>query len=325
MISFLQQLKNRLRIDTTTGWSIGVYTGSDPLSLTEYGKNPVMSSKSIKTISAAFIADPFIVKENETYYMFFELMNAITRKAEIGLATSEDCYQWHFDDTVLQTDFHLSYPQVFKSNGNYYMIPSCSKTKNIKLYVAKKFPYEWSFVINLISGASMPDPTVFYHEGYWYLWTTNEQKEMLLYYSQKLISRKWILHPSSPVTKGRYTRQAGRIIRYNDRILRFSQDAFPVYGKRIICFEIIRLTPIAYEEKLIKEPYLLPGKNKWNADRMHHVDLIKNSDHSWIAFVDGYSEDFLFRGLWSFFKRTLLLLTKKTKNACFNNFRSIKQ
>ena len=76
----------------TGEWSIGIYEGNSSLNFydSKHIKNPVLTKESVTDVQASFVADPFMVRENNTCYMFFEVMNRRTHHADIGLATSED-------------------------------------------------------------------------------------------------------------------------------------------------------------------------------------------------------------------------------------------
>jgi hypothetical protein len=109
-------------------WSIGIYAGNSPfdLSTPDNLKNPVITARDITDVTADFVADPFMIRENNKWHMFFEVM---TRKGEIGLAQSSDGLHWDYRQIVLREPFHLSYPYVFKWNDDYYMIPEANQTE----------------------------------------------------------------------------------------------------------------------------------------------------------------------------------------------------
>ena len=77
--------------------------------------NPVLTGSDVTDKSASFVADPFMFHEDGDWYMFFEVEDGAS--ADIGLATSTDGLNWTYDQIVLDTDFHKSYPVVFKFNG----------------------------------------------------------------------------------------------------------------------------------------------------------------------------------------------------------------
>ena len=97
-------------------WSISIFKGSKVTNLKECTeiKNPVISYKDINDIRARFVADPFIIKEDDTLYMFFEVLDDKYSIGRIGVATSTDGCKWEYKKIVLSEEFHLSYPYVFK-------------------------------------------------------------------------------------------------------------------------------------------------------------------------------------------------------------------
>ena len=97
-------------------WSIAIYTGISPFDLQP--APPVLTKADITDIPAAFVADPFMLRRDHTWYMFFEVMNIETRLGEIGVATSNDALNWTYDRIVLREPFHLSYPHVFASRSD---------------------------------------------------------------------------------------------------------------------------------------------------------------------------------------------------------------
>jgi hypothetical protein len=131
-------------------YSIGIYEGSSPLMLKPSSKikNPVLTSKNVSDVPAKYIADPFMIKENRQWYMFFEVINNKTGNGEIGLAISDDGYKWHYKQIVLKEPFHLSYPYIFKVNGDFFMIPESMQSNCIRLYKAEEFPTVWIFEKN---------------------------------------------------------------------------------------------------------------------------------------------------------------------------------
>lgn len=107
-------------------WSIGIYIGKTPFNFFDPGNigNPVLTYKDVEDVSADFVADPFMIRKDDTWYMFFEVMNKQTNQGDIGLAISSDGLNWTYKQIVLDELFHLSYPYVFKWKNEFYMISS---------------------------------------------------------------------------------------------------------------------------------------------------------------------------------------------------------
>lgn len=274
-------------------FSIGIYGGKSILDLNPIPniENPVLTAEDVSDRPALFVADPFMVRENSTWYMFFEIMNSTNYQGDIGLATSNDAVNWHYRQVVLDEPFHLSYPYVFKWNGEYYMIPETYQAKSIRLYKAANFPTDWKFVKTLLTGNDFVDSSIFYFDNRWWLFTTTSKLDGLyLFYSDNLAGQ-WIEHPQSPVIIGdkNITRPGGRVLVVNDEVIRFTQDDYPTYGNQLRAFKIIGLTTSNYKEApLTDKPILSATGTGWNAKGMHQIDLHKMGDDNWIACVDGY-------------------------------------
>jgi hypothetical protein len=273
-------------------WSIGIYTGDTPFDLkpAEGIANPVICAKDVSDIQADFVADPFMVKAGETWHMFFEVMNAGTKKGEIGLATSEDCLTWHYRQIVLREPFHLSYPCVVHWRGEYYMTPETHEANSIRLYRADRFPDKWSLVERIIDGA-WTDPSVFFFDGLCWMFTSraSRQNDMLCLFHAETIEGPWRGHQMNPVVDGdsRIARPGGRVVINGGRVFRFAQDCSIGYGDQVRALEVSELTRLTYGEREIdRSPVLSPGQQAWHRSGMHHVDP-HQVNGLWLACVDG--------------------------------------
>lgn len=92
-------------------WSIGIYEGESPFNIKDSPsvKNPVLSAEQVTDIKCSFVADPFIVKEDSMFYLFFEAFNIESDHADIGLAESNDGYNWNYRQIVLdeKSNYHI--------------------------------------------------------------------------------------------------------------------------------------------------------------------------------------------------------------------------
>jgi hypothetical protein len=273
-------------------WSIGVEEGETPFDLEapKNIRNPVLTADDVKDVNASFVADPFMLIVDSTYYMFFEVFNKDSNHGDIGFAVSNDGKKWTYQHIVLDEPFHLSYPYVFIYEGNYYMIPESHKNSSIRLYVARKFPEKWEYSGNLLSGSDFTDPSILQHNGKWWIFVSSRRNDILrLYYSDKLTG-PWVEHSKSPIIQKDITkaRPAGRIINVDNKLYRISQSAYPRYGTNVNAFEIIDLTTNSYQEiPYERNPILERGTENWNHLGMHHMDAHKTGENRWFACVDG--------------------------------------
>jgi hypothetical protein len=276
-------------------WSIGLLSGPSPFALAPYPgiDNPVLTRRDVSDRRAAFVADPFLLKRGTDWYLFFEVYNRRTERGEIAVATSTDGVGWTYRQVVLVEPFHLSYPYVFEWEGEVYMIPEGQKSGQIRLYRARNFPYRWDFVGPVLDGGTFVDPSIFRHQGLWWLYVeTNPEPrrwDTLRLFSAKELLGPWSEHPSSPVTVAPHTaRPAGRVIHVNGNPVRFAQVCEPDYGTAVRGFEVRTLTVDEYEEAELPSPVLTAsGRAGWTETGMHHLDALPLEDGTWIAAVDG--------------------------------------
>ena len=123
-------------------WTIGIYRSNSPFHFNELQRwmNPLFKAEDVTDVSAKFVADPFLVKEGETWNLFFEVYDNDTKQGDLAVATSKNTWTWNYEKVIIDEPFHLSYPYVFKSQGEYYLIPESYEDNSIRLYKADKFP-----------------------------------------------------------------------------------------------------------------------------------------------------------------------------------------
>jgi hypothetical protein len=282
------------RLFPSTCYSIGIYEGQSPLTLTPSHRinNPVLTFNDVTDVPAKYIADPFMIYERDKWYMYFEVINKKSNKGEIGLATSDNGLAWSYQQIILDEPFHLSYPYVFKNNNNFYMIPESMGANYVRLYKAIEFPSKWSFEKNLIH-YPLVDPSIFKYGNNWWIFACDvvNKYNLHLYYSHDIYD-PWLEHPKSPIVQGRErSRPGGRIITSHGKIIRYAQDNYPYYGRQLRAFHISKLTTEDYEENEISMvPVLKESGRGWNSIGMHNIDPHQLAEDRWIACVDGLTQ-----------------------------------
>jgi hypothetical protein len=284
----------RMHNATSGPWSIGIYEGNDPFHIkpAKDVTNPVLTGADATDIKASFVADPFFIKKDDMYYMFFEIFNITTDQGDISLAQSKDGKKWEYKQVVIDEKFHLSYPYIFKYKDDYYIMPESNNDLSIRLYKATNFPTKWKHIGNIMSGLRFVDSSIIRYNNKWWLFTTPKGDGVLnLYYCDTLLG-DWKAHKSNPIIKfnKNITRPGGRVIKYNNKLYRFTQDTYPTYGNQVLAFEITNLSPTTYSEKQVttnnNENNIIGQSGKgWNKAGMHTVDYIRLKD-KWLAVVD---------------------------------------
>lgn len=248
----------------------------------------IESDKSVLTKSKRVMAaDPFIIKEKNRYYVFFEDLEDYAGHAVLKMQFSDDLKHWSVPKTILKENFHLSFPCVIKDNENYYMLPETVGSLSVRLYKASSENLdEWKLCKVLIQGKRYCDSTILKHNGMYYLFATKDvnmyagQKYELHLYISKHIEGPYTIHPKSPVCVGnKFARNGGGILTIDGRLFRPAQDCEKEYGTQLHMLEITKLTPTEYSEIVVKENILVrPG---------HHLSMVKEeSEGQYILCTD---------------------------------------
>lgn len=274
-------------------WSIGIFTGPSPLDIDADPRvaNPVLTASDVTDVPANFVADPFMIRDASTWYMFFEV-DTIRREGnigKIGMASSKDGYSWKYERIVLEAPYHLSYPYVFRADGDFFMIPETRSTRCVQLYRAVDFPSVWRHEKTLLAGRRFADASIVRHNDCWWLFTDAGNTTLRLYRAADL-DGKWREHPKSPIIKKNpsLARPGGRVLVQGDGVIRLAQDCYPHYGNKVWAFRISELTRHTYREAKIPAPVVQAGGSGWRGLGMHTVDPHCLADGEWIACVDGF-------------------------------------
>ena len=213
-------------------------------------------------------ADPFIVFENGKYFIFYEELYFEKNKGYISVGELDlEKNRLINQRIILEKDYHLSYPFVFKENNIWYMIPESSQNKTVDLYEAERFPYEWKLKKTLLKNIETVDSTFIKKYNIWYLFTNEKQlgispnDELSIYYSEDFLNKefkKLFLNPI--ISDVSCARMGGKFFLKNNKIYRVSQDCSKRYGYRVNINEILEIDKNNYKEQKIE--VLKHPKNK---------------------------------------------------------------
>jgi hypothetical protein len=252
---------------------------------------PVLTAADVTDGYCQSVADPFLVRAADGWYMFFEA--GLYGGGVIALASSADGLHWTYKHFVIDETWHTSFPCVFQQGGVYYMTTESAFHHDVRLYRAEAFPDRWVFDTTLLSGRSFTDPTIFRHGDLWWMLVSNDRSDTCyLYYSHSL-HQGWAEHPLSPIVSGdlKMARPGGRVVTLSEgRLFRLAQDCSSTYGRALRVFQIDTLSTTDFSEHEIPEsPILQADDEGWNADAMHQCDPWWVGDH-WLAAVDGLED-----------------------------------
>lgn len=211
-----------------------------------------------------FWADPFPVKVEGKYFVFFEEYLYNSGKAHISVMELDKSGPGK-PTAVLIRDYHLSYPFLLDWNNRHYMIPETAGNKTVEVYACESFPGDWKLETILLEGVPARDATLFEVDGLWWMFVaiadTESSDELHLFYSSTPLG-PWKPHQKNPVKSDvRNSRPAGKLFYWNNELCRPAQDSSQRYGYGMRINRITELTPSQFREEEVSQ--ILP---QWRKD-----------------------------------------------------------
>ncbi|MEI7724228.1 MAG: hypothetical protein WCK09_03940 [Bacteroidota bacterium] len=308
MIKFLWLLlRNRIRfyyhdLIAAEIWNVGIIT--KPIREVATG-NAGISESEITWLApvslSGYLADPAGFIEDGRLHILAEDYSYDSLKAGI---VEIDPYDVDDHVRVMEGTLHMSYPFVFEHDHVVYCLPECYQSSQITLYrrdsVSRKFIRERT----LLDNVQAVDPTLFFHDGLWWLFFTDRKysnTHLYLYHAQEL-SGEFKPHRLNPVkTDIRSARPAGTPFVHDHELYRPAQDCSRTYGGRIAVNRVLQLTIDDFSEETVK--FIEPAIGSLYNKGMHTISAVGN-----YTLIDGKKYSFNFR---FFFHQLRQKLTRK--------------
>ena len=204
-----------------------------------------------------FIADPFGIEQKGVKYAYYEDFSYDDRCGVIsGGVLDGDPPEVRDARPVIETGQHLSYPYLIEEDGQVYCIPEAHKAGQTLLFKAVELPHRWEYAATLLEDIGAIDPTVFRHDGrWWLLFVTKDprtQTELLQAWYAEHLEGPWEPHANNPLKADVHaTRPGGTPFNAEGELYRPVQDCGETYGRRILINRVIRLTPTEFEEETV--------------------------------------------------------------------------
>ncbi|WP_256758992.1 hypothetical protein [Cohnella sp. WQ 127256] len=234
-------------------------------------------------------ADPFVVNHEGKSYVFYEdYPYRLSKTAHLSAAEVRSDGTLKLYEKIIVEPFHLSYPQVFRIENQYYMLPETSQDRSLRLYRCLRFPDQWTLERRLMQGKDCADSTLFYSEDRYWLFTSHStgseghNSNLYLYSTTDLFADEWTSHPQNPIhTDIRRSRMAGPIYVKDGKRYRLSQYSEHYYGEAINFNEIIELNERTYREKPVSrlgpsEDHQIAGIHTYTeTEEFRFVDVLR--------------------------------------------------
>lgn len=220
--------------------------------------------KPVKLPKNEFWADPFIFNHEGKNYIFFENYNYQTKKGKISCGEIDGNNLIDIID-VMEKDYHLSYPFIYKENEDIFLMPETSANNQLEIYKCINFPTEWKLHTTAFEGEKVADAH-FYTDRNKSKWLFLNKKpndnagidsELYIYKVNSLDLNDLVPHKNNPVIiNSEVARNGGAIFEYENDIYRPSQaNVNGVYGNGLNINKISKLTIDEYVEETIVTAY----------------------------------------------------------------------
>lgn len=245
-------------------------------------------------------ADPHVLPDSDGEFILVEeYVNSLRRSGRRGrivLLRIGSSGQVSEARTVLERDWHLSYPCVFRFQDQLLLVPESGAASTVDAYRCLDYPWRWGFLGHVLTGVAAFDSTIFEHEGRWWLfasvadpaWLT--PNDMLYAFFADDPSRgPWVPHPMNPVVvDARSARPAGPLFRREGRLYRPGQDCSRGYGSGIRINEVTELTSTRFAERQVDS--LEPD---WRDDIVATHSLVSSGSAAFVDVMDWVSPRWL--------------------------------
>jgi len=240
----------------------------------------------IKNPKNHFLADPFVINEENKNYCFMEDYDFSSSKGHIVAyeITSNGVKKLGI---ALKEEFHLSFPFLFRYNSKIYMLPETSENNDIRIYESIEFPLKWKLSRVIKSNLFAVDSMVFEYQDKWWLFSNinpingpDTCSELSIFYGDNPLTEEWTPHPNNPVIFSPSSARNGGLIIEKDSIFRVGQkQIYGTYGGGGFSVnEIIELNTSGYKEKEVLKIKADFYKNIKGAHHMHSNGVITAFD-----------------------------------------------
>ena len=251
LASSLQQTARRLT--SRAQWAISIYQDLAPATLW-----PQHEGVHLVPPVDRFWADPFLAREGNRLWVFFEELVYVAPKGKIRCISVDRSGKVGEPFDVLEEGCHLSYPNVFRFEDHWYMLPESSERGDLTLYKAHDFPAEWKPVSQLLANVQVVDATLHRHHGRWWIMAGSADSpggafdDTLHVYSAPTLFGPWAASSRNAVRSDpSCSRPAGPLFQWNGKWVRPVQDSRGRYGRALHLLEVEQLDEKGPHEHLL--------------------------------------------------------------------------
>lgn len=233
-------------------WRIGLIAGDTLVPSTRQIEN----ARWLSNPDGVFWADPCFVPGDAHHLLVEECPHATERGRITALFWPDGCHREPpRTQTVRDTDGHLSFPRVYRRDGQLWLVPEMADQGIQQVYALDTHAQPLAQPARTIEGLCGIDPVLFEHDGHH--WALASPAGRRANYQLELFCANGFFgpyraHPANPIRIDPHGgRCAGPVIARDGRLYRFGQVLGRHYGEAIDVFKIVTLDPYHYAEQYI--------------------------------------------------------------------------
>lgn len=257
--------------------------------------------------SGRWRSGPFGIIKDGQLSVLYEKYDRELDKSVIGRLRPKRDNNLKRSRDLLESKGHLSYPFILEHEGVVYVIPEDISSGHVTLYSLNEEQTALTPVRTLLN-EPLFSPTLFHHEGRWWLFGTKAPLEntSLYAYHAEHVEGPYSPHLLNPIkTDIRSSRPGGTPFRRGEELWRPAQDHSTAGTVRIALNHVTQLSPDRFAEETVKffEPLKAPwskgirtlsavgditlvdgmrhstGKSTRKPDRKRTVQKVRKSEH----------------------------------------------
>ena len=237
-------------------------------------EKPMYKSQKILNPIGSFLADPFVINYMGKNFCFVEEYIYRDRKGRISVVELKDNQSYSYLGSVLEENYHLSFPFIFNENNEYFMIPETHEKREVRVYKTKNFPFDWTYSHTILKNVDAVDSVIIKKDKKYFLLTNicsdnlNQHDELHMYYTENFFSENWKSCKSNPVIFDPLKARNGGIFSHKLKIYRVNQvHEGDIYGRG---FEINELIDISVNNFVEKKLFEVKPNFEKNIIATHH-------------------------------------------------------
>jgi hypothetical protein len=252
MFSNLKERINHFFFHIDNDWEIG-YTTQPFSSFLSNDKVPNITW--LKMPRNVFWADPFAIERNDTTYLFFEEYLKEKQYGVISCMAFDKKLNCLWKKIIIDEGVHFSFPFIVEYQNDLYMMPETSAKSKLSLYKSTNFPLSWQEE-HVLLDIPCEDSILYHHNDSWWLFYNRADRESgnLYLRTNKNLVDGWSECEEILINTNTYnSRNAGHIIKHNNKLYRLSQNCSKSYGESIVINQLENLSDTDYKETIVKE------------------------------------------------------------------------